>query len=80
LELIAVNEVRNRVTGLAQLAKWFTGEALPCWVTTGFDGRSGHFVEGLALDGTPDTSGQLRTRSAARQIYVFAQSASLGVA
>ncbi len=75
-----MNEVQSRVTGLTQLKKWFIDDALPRWATTGFDEHSGHFVEGLELDGTPDTSGQLRTRSAARQIYVFAQSASLGVA
>ena len=75
-----MNKAASRVSGLAQLKKWFIDEALPRWATTGFDERSGHFVEGLALDGTPETSGQLRTRSAARQIYVFAQSASLGVA
>jgi mannose/cellobiose epimerase-like protein (N-acyl-D-glucosamine 2-epimerase family) len=80
LELIAMNEGVDRVSGLARLTKWFTDEALPFWVTIGFDGHNGHFVEGLALDGTPETSGQLRTRSAARQIYVFAHSASLGVA
>jgi mannose/cellobiose epimerase-like protein (N-acyl-D-glucosamine 2-epimerase family) len=63
-----------------RLTTWFTDKALPTWATTGFDKDSGHFVEGLALDGSPETSGLLRTRSAARQIYVFAHSASLGVA
>ena len=65
---------------LLRLAKWFVDEALPRWATTGFDDVNGHFLEGLALDGAPEASGLLRTRSAARQIYVFAHAHTLGVA
>jgi mannose/cellobiose epimerase-like protein (N-acyl-D-glucosamine 2-epimerase family) len=65
---------------LTRLVKWFVGEALPRWATTGFDDRNGHFHEGLTLDGTPEIGGLLRTRAAARQIYVFAHAHTLGVA
>jgi mannose/cellobiose epimerase-like protein (N-acyl-D-glucosamine 2-epimerase family) len=75
-----VSEGTGRNSDLKKLTTWFTEKALPNWATTGFDETSGHFVEGLSLDGTAETSGQLRTRSAARQIYVFAHSTCLGVA
>lgn len=80
LESITVNQSAGHVYDLERLTTWFTETALPFWATTGFDSANGHFVECLALDGTPELSGQLRTRSAARQIYVFAQSTCLGVA
>jgi mannose/cellobiose epimerase-like protein (N-acyl-D-glucosamine 2-epimerase family) len=75
-----LNSAANVDSGLERLNRWCVNDALPYWASTGFDESHGHFVEGLALDGTPESSGGLRTRSAARLIYVFAQSASLGVA
>lgn len=65
---------------LHRLADWFTTEALPFWLDAGFDAENGHFLEKLELDGTPGHSGVLRTRTAARQIYVYAHAAALGVA
>jgi mannose/cellobiose epimerase-like protein (N-acyl-D-glucosamine 2-epimerase family) len=66
--------------GLAKLVGWFIHEAMPVWATSGFDDLAGHFVESLELDGAPERQGLLRTRSAARQIYVFAHAHALGVA
>ncbi len=70
----------NQVSGLSRLTAWFVSDALPCWLDAGFDGVNGHFVESLALDGTPETTGVLRTRSTARQIYVYAHAHVLGIA
>jgi mannose/cellobiose epimerase-like protein (N-acyl-D-glucosamine 2-epimerase family) len=80
VERNSLNSAENVDDGLERLKQWCVVDALPYWASTGFDEIHGHFVEGLALDGTPETSGDLRTRSAARLIYVFAQSACLGVA
>jgi mannose-6-phosphate isomerase len=66
--------------GLARLRSHFVDTVLPRWLETAFDEPSQQFVEGLELDGTPDTSGIVRVRTAARQIYVFAHAHSLGVA
>ncbi|MDO9417817.1 AGE family epimerase/isomerase [Pararhizobium sp.] len=59
---------------------YFINTVLPVWASTAFDETAGQFMEGLQLDGAPDPSGIVRTRTAARQIYVFAQAAVLGVA
>ena len=64
---------------LARLVKWFVGDALPRWVGSGYDDVQGQFLECLAVDGLPESSGLLRTRSAARQIYVYAHAHALGV-
>ena len=60
------------VSGLARLSRWFVHDALPLWADTGFDSVHGHFLECLDLDGSAETTGRLRTRTAARQIYVYA--------
>lgn len=65
---------------LTRLTRFFVEEALPVWARTSFDERSGHFMEALELDGSADQSGIVRTRTAARQIYVFAHASVLGVA
>jgi mannose-6-phosphate isomerase len=65
---------------LAELKEFFVGTVLPEWLSVAFDEQSGQFVEGLDLDGAPDMSGIVRTRSAARQIYVYAHAAALGLA
>jgi mannose/cellobiose epimerase-like protein (N-acyl-D-glucosamine 2-epimerase family) len=64
---------------LRVLADWFLADALPNWATAGFDAEHGQFREGLALDGGRLASDVVRTRSAARQIYVYAHAATLGV-
>jgi mannose/cellobiose epimerase-like protein (N-acyl-D-glucosamine 2-epimerase family) len=66
--------------GLLRLKSYFIDTILPHWLETAFDQRSQQFVEGLELDGTPDRSGIVRVRTAARQIYVFAHAHALGVA
>jgi mannose/cellobiose epimerase-like protein (N-acyl-D-glucosamine 2-epimerase family) len=80
VEQNSLNSAVHVDCGLERLKQWCVVDALPYWATTGYDESQGHFVEGLALDGTPESSGGLRTRSAARLIYVFAQGACLGVA
>lgn len=65
---------------LERLTKFFIEDALPVWSDVAFDAENGHFIEALQLDGTPERTGIVRTRTAARQIYVFAQASFLGVA
>lgn len=65
---------------LTRLTRFFVDEALPVWARIAFDERTGHFMEALELDGSADRSGIVRTRTAARQIYVFAHASVLGVA
>ncbi|WP_137154480.1 AGE family epimerase/isomerase [Rhizobium sp. FKL33] len=64
---------------LARLRQYFVDKILPEWLEAAFDENAGQFVEGLDLDGAQDRSGVVRIRTAARQIYVYAQAASLGV-
>ena len=65
---------------LSLLRSRFLEEILPAWSQAGFDERCGQFVEHLELDGSPQRSGAVRTRTVARQIYVHAHAAHLGVA
>jgi mannose/cellobiose epimerase-like protein (N-acyl-D-glucosamine 2-epimerase family) len=62
----------------AVLKDWMTGTALPFWADTGFNDRQGSFHEILDLAGTPNADSNLRIRSQARQIYVYAHAAHLG--
>lgn len=54
--------------------------ALPVWLKSAFDDEAGQFVEALALDGSQTGSMVVRTRTAARQIYVFAHAYCQNVA
>lgn len=63
-----------------QLKRVFLEEILPTWSKSGFDETCGQFVEYLELDGSPQKAGEVRTRTVARQIYVHAHAAHLGVA
>lgn len=65
---------------VARLKDYFIGTVLPVWASTAFDADKGQFMEGLQPDGSPDPSGIVRVRTAARAIYVFAQAAALGAA
>jgi mannose/cellobiose epimerase-like protein (N-acyl-D-glucosamine 2-epimerase family) len=65
---------------LAQLKTLYLDVILPVWAKNGFDHANGQFVEHLELDGRPQASGVVRTRTAARQIYVHAHASVLGVA
>lgn len=56
---------------------WLFRQALPLWAQAGIDAE-GRFVEKLDLDGRPITGLPRRTRVQARQVYVFAEAASLG--
>lgn len=65
--------------GLRRLARWFADEALPGWITRGFDRHAGQFVEALDLAGTAIADPALRVRSAARQIHAVADAVRLGI-
>lgn len=65
---------------LDRLKSYFIDEALPKWASSAYDEQRGHFMEALQLDGSPETTGIIRTRTAARQIYVYAHAAALHVA
>jgi mannose-6-phosphate isomerase len=65
---------------LNRLKDYFVETVLPVWAETAFDADVGQFMEGLQTDGSADPSGVVRTRTAAREIYVFAQASALGVA
>jgi mannose-6-phosphate isomerase len=65
---------------LARLRTHFIDQLLPRWLSLAFDTGAGQFVEALELDGSHERSGIVRVRSAARQIYVYAHAAALGVA
>jgi mannose-6-phosphate isomerase len=65
---------------LTALRDYFVAIVLPFWATAAFDEEAGQFMEGLQPDGSPDPSGIVRIRTAARQIYVFAHASLLGVA
>lgn len=65
---------------LSLLTSRFIEEILPTWAKAGFDESCGQFVEYLELDGSRQRSGDVRTRTVARQIYVHAHAAHLGVA
>jgi mannose/cellobiose epimerase-like protein (N-acyl-D-glucosamine 2-epimerase family) len=53
--------VNDGYPALARLVKWFVGDALPRWVGSGYDDVQGQFLECLAVDGLPESSGLLRT-------------------
>ncbi|MBP1852782.1 AGE family epimerase/isomerase [Rhizobium halophytocola] len=63
-----------------QLKRVFLDDILPTWSKSGFDETCGQFVEYLELDGSSQKSGEVRTRTVARQIYVHAHAAHLGLA
>jgi mannose/cellobiose epimerase-like protein (N-acyl-D-glucosamine 2-epimerase family) len=65
---------------LTRLKDHFIDTVLPFWAITAFDEQAGQFMEGLETDGSADPGGIVRIRTAARQIYVFAQASVLGVA
>lgn len=58
-------------TAIERLKRYFLEDCLPVWADTSF-GPDGHFAEALTLDGAREPTGIVRTRTAARQIYVFA--------
>lgn len=64
---------------LIRLKEYFIGTVMPLWACIAFDADAGQFMEGLQLDGSADPSNIVRTRTAAREIYVFAHAAALGV-
>lgn len=65
---------------VARLKDHLVKTVLPNWLAVAYDSSVGQFVEGLELDGSPEKSGVVRVRSVARQIYVYAHAAALGIA
>lgn len=64
---------------LRRYVDWVCRDALPFWAENAFDPGTGLFREKLHLDGTPDTSADIRIRTHMRQVYVFAHAAHLGL-
>ncbi len=62
-----------------RLKTWMVDEVLPFWADTGIERQSGAFHERLTEAGTPDLSVPRRVRVQARQIYVYAHAAVLGL-
>lgn len=60
-------------------AEWFAAAALPLWASLGVDPATGAFREGLSLEGAPYDPYR-RARVQARQVFVFARAARLGIA
>jgi len=60
-----------------RIRDWLFRQALPLWAEAGIDAE-GRFVETLDFDGRPIAGLPRRTRVQARQVYVFAEAASLG--
>lgn len=54
-------------------------QSLPFWLERGADPTSGFFWERLDFEGAPIVATELRIRTQARQIYVFAHAAHLGL-
>lgn len=52
---------------------WLETEALPRWIDSGFDEKSGSFAERVAQDGTPCLSDSKRARVQPRQIYCMVE-------
>ena len=64
-------------TAQDRVRDWLFRQALPLWADAGID-AAGRFFEKLDFDGRPITGRPRRTRVQARQVYVFAEAASLG--
>lgn len=62
-----------------RIHSWIVNDALPLWSTAGWDKENASFVERLTIQGEPDFAAPKRVRVQARQIYVYAHAAALGV-
>jgi mannose-6-phosphate isomerase len=65
---------------LERYLSWLREQALPFWLADGLDEESGFFWERLDFAGRPDRAAPLRLRVQARQIYVYAHAALVGLA
>lgn len=63
----------------ARIRTWLSDAALPLWGNYGVDREGGGFVERLNLATEPDWAATKRVRVQARQIYVYAHAALLGL-
>lgn len=64
---------------IRRLTSWYIDDVLTLWCSAGFDDRAGLFRERLGLNGLADNVPTVRTRTAARQIHVFAAAAERGI-
>ncbi|MFS8057144.1 AGE family epimerase/isomerase [Rhizobium sp. BR 317] len=71
-EAVILNYLKDFAMPLLALKKHLTEVMLPVWLKRAFDDKASQFVEALSLDGDHTRSTVVRTRTAARQIYVFA--------
>lgn len=67
------------VLAKAWAKQWMLDIAVPFWADTGIDPIHGGAVEALSHEGVPLTDRPKRTRVQARQTYVFAHAALMGV-
>jgi len=77
VQTLSTSEALDPQTVVARLKSLMIEHALPLWSTTGFDDRSGSFVERLTADGRADLEAPRRVRVQARQIYCYAKAAQL---
>lgn len=63
----------------SRLTDFLVARALPLWASAGYDEDAGSFVERLDASGRPDLDAAKRVRVQARQIYVYAHAATLGI-
>ncbi len=69
---------RGSSPSVRQLVGWMKRDALPFWMTKGWDARRGGFHERFFFDGSADDLVLRRTRVQWRQIYVLAHASELG--
>jgi mannose-1-phosphate guanylyltransferase/mannose-6-phosphate isomerase len=78
----APNPTSNGFAALDEAASWYEvwlrTAALPLWSTAGIEAASGAFREALRLDGRPEERFR-RARVQARQVFVYAMAANVGV-
>ena len=63
---------------LQRLRAWYLEDALPLWVSLGYDDARGGFFEALSFEAQPIVSRTRRVRTQARQIHAFSQAGLRG--
>lgn len=75
---LLARRARGSSPSVRQFVKWMQRDALPFWITKGWDTRRGGFHERFFFDGMADDLVLRRTRVQWRQIYVLAHASELG--
>lgn len=63
---------------ISALETWLSNKALPIWISSGINERTGGFQERIAQDGRPMAADNRRARVQPRQIYCFSAAGSRG--